>query len=157
VPIDYASGTPVNARANNANGFGGLFGAFAGNAEPAAPPPGGGSFIEHFRRDAEGKAEDTQYQIVSRENAYAVRNDQGNEPSNDQGSYYPGYGGYGNDGRWTTGRTYFPNRGWGPAPSQPPPPQPMARGLFQPWGSQNGGQQPAPQRGPDSFWGGRYN
>ncbi len=157
VPIDYTSGTPVNARANNANGFGGLFGAFAGNAEPAAPPPGGGSFIEHFRRDAEGKAEDTQYQIVSRENAYAVRNDQGNEPSNDQGSYYPSYGGYGNDGRWTTGRTYFPNRGWGPAPSQPPPPQPMARGLFQPWGSQNGGQQPAPQRGPDNFWGGRYN
>ena len=149
VPIDYASGTPLNAPANNANnnsGFGGLFGAFAGNAQPPAPPPGGG-FIEHFRRDAEGKAQDTQYQIVSREDAYAVRSD----PGNDQV-----YGGYGNDGRWTTGRTYYPNQGWGPAP-QPPPPQPLARGLFQPWGGQNGAPQPVPQRGRDSFWGGRYN
>ena len=152
VPIDYASGVPLNApAANNNSGIGGLFGAFAGNAQPPAPPPGGG-FIEHFRRDAEGKAEDTQYQIVSREDAYAVRAD----PGNDQGSYYGGQGGYGNDGRWTTGRTYYPNQGWGPAP-QPPPPQPVARGLFQPWGGQNGAPQPVPQRGPDSFWGGRYN
>ncbi len=150
VPIDYASGNPLNAPANNANnnpGIGGLFGVFAGNAQAAAPPPSGGSFIEHFRRDADGKAEDTQYQIVAREDAYAVRPDPGSDP---------GYGGYGNDGRWTTGRTYYPNQGWSPAP-QPPPPQPVARGLFQPWGGQNGGQQPAPQRGPDSFWGGRYN
>jgi penicillin-binding protein 1A len=151
VPIDYASGVPLNSpAANNNPGIGGLFGAFAGNAQPPAPPPGGG-FIEHFRRDAEGKAEDTQYQIVSREDAYAVRSD----PNTDQGSYYGGQGGYGSDGRWTTGRTYYPNQGWSPAPS--PPPQPVARGLFQPWGSQNGGQQPAPQRSPDSFWGGRYN
>ena len=153
VPIDYTSGTPLNAPANNANnnsGFGGLFGAFAGNSQPPAPPPGGG-FIEHFRRDAEGKPEDTQYQIVSREDAYAVRSD----PNADQGSYYGGPGGYGNDGRWTTGRTYYPNQGWSPAP--PPPPQPVARGLFQPWGGQNGAPQPVPPRGPYSFWGGRYN
>jgi membrane carboxypeptidase/penicillin-binding protein len=146
VPIDYTSGTPLNAPANNNPGLGGLFGVFAGNAQPAAPPPGGGSFIEHFRRDAEGKAQDTQYQIVSREDAYAVRSD----PGSDQV-----YGGYGNDGRWTTGRTYYPNQGWGPA--APPPPQPVARGLFQPWGGQNGAPQPVPQRGPDNFWGGRYN
>ncbi|MGA8497457.1 MAG: transglycosylase domain-containing protein [Xanthobacteraceae bacterium] len=152
VPIDYASGVPLNApAANNNSGIGGLFGAFAGNAQAAAPPPGSGSFIEHFRRDADGKAEDTQYQIVSREDAYAVRSD----PNADQGSYYSGPGGYGSDGRWTTGRTYYPNQGWSPAP--PPPPQPVARGLFQPWGSQNGAPQPAPQRAPDSFWGGRYN
>jgi membrane carboxypeptidase/penicillin-binding protein len=146
VPIDYTSGTPLNASANSNPGLGGLFGVFAGNAQPAAPPPGGGSFIEHFRRDAEGKAQDTQYQIVSREDAYAVRSD----PDSDQV-----YGGYGNDGRWTTGRTYYPNQGWGPA--APPPPQPVARGLFQPWGGQNGAPQPVPQRGPDNFWGGRYN
>ena len=153
VPIDYASGVPLNApAANNNSGLGGLFGAFAGNSQPPAPPPGGG-FIEHFRRDAEGKAEDTQYQIVSREDAYAVRSD----PNTDQGSYYNGQGGYGSDGRWTTGRTYYPNQGWGPAAPQPPPPQPVARGLFQPWGSQNGAPQPVPQRGPYSFWGGRYN
>ena len=152
VPIDYASGVPLNApAANNNSGLGGLFGAFAGNAQPAAPPPGGGSFIEHFRRGADGQAEDTQYQIVSRADAYAVRTD----PNADQGSYYNGPGGYGSDGRWTTGRVYYPNQGWSPAP--PPPPQPVARGLFQPWGGQNGGQQPAPQRGPDNFWGGRYN
>ena len=153
VPIDYASGVPLNApAANNNSGIGGLFGAFAGNSQPPAPPPGGG-FIEHFRRDAEGKAEDTQYQIVSREDAYAVRSD----PNSDQGSYYNGQGGYGSDGRWTTGRTYYPNQGWGPAAPPPPPPQPVARGLFQPWGSQNGAPQPVPQRGPYSFWGGRYN
>jgi membrane carboxypeptidase/penicillin-binding protein len=152
VPIDYASGVPLNARAANDNsGIGGLFGAFAGNAQPAAPPPGGGSFIEHFRRGADGQAEDTQYQIVSRADAYVVRTD----PNADQGSYYNGPGGYGSDGRWTTGRTYSPNQGWGPAP--PPPPQPVARGLFQPWNGQNGGQQPAQRREPDYFWGGRYN
>src|ERR1700726_2608886 len=51
VPIDYASGVPLNApAANNGTGIGGLFGAFAGNAQAAAPPPSGGSFIEHFRR-----------------------------------------------------------------------------------------------------------
>ena len=112
VPIDYASGVPLNApAANNNSGLGGLFGAFAGNAQPAAPPPGGGSFIEHFRRGADGQAEDTQYQIVSRADAYAVRTD----PNTDQGSYYNGPGGYGSDGRWTTGRTYYPNQGWGPA------------------------------------------
>jgi membrane peptidoglycan carboxypeptidase len=151
VPIDYASGTPLNAPANNANngtGLGGLFGAFAGNAQPPAPPPGGG-FIEHFRRDADGKPEDTQYQIVSRDDAYAVRSD----PNADQGSYDNGPGGYGSDGRWTTGRVYYPNQGWSPAP----PPPPVARGLFQPWGGQNGAPQPAPQRGPFSLWGGRYN
>jgi hypothetical protein len=154
VPIDYASGNPLNAPANNGSGLGGLFGAFAGNAQAAAPPAGGGGFIEHIRRDAEGKAEDTQYQIVSREDAY-VRSEQGY----DQNSYYGGqgsnYGGYGSDGRWTTGRTYYPNQGWGPAPQQPP--QPLARGLFQPWGSQNSAPQPAPRREPDYFWGGRYN
>ena len=81
VPIDYTSGTPLNAPANNANnnfGLGGLFGAFAGNAQRPTPPPGGG-FIEHFRRDADGNPADTQYQIVSREEAYAVRNDQGSD------------------------------------------------------------------------------
>src|SRR6202011_2570478 len=85
VPIDYASGVTLNGpAANNNSGRGGLFGAFAGNAQAAAPPPGGGSFIEHFRRGADGQAEDTQYQIVSRADAYAVRT----EPSNDQTSSY---------------------------------------------------------------------
>jgi hypothetical protein len=141
----------VNAPANNANngsGLGGLFGAFAGNAQAAAPPPGGGNFIEHFRRGPDGQAEDTQYQIVSRDDAYAVRSDQGSDQ---------GYNGYGGDGRWTPGRTYYPNQGWGPAPPPPPSPQPLARGLFQPWGGQNGAPQPAPRREPDYFWGGRYN
>jgi penicillin-binding protein 1A len=160
VPIDYSSGSPAGAAVNNS---GGLFGLFAGNAEAAAPARSAG-FIEHFRRDAEGKAEDTQYQIVSREDAYA-RSEQSYEQNSyygGQGSYYGGqgsyYGGYGGDGRWTTGRTYYPNQGWGPAPQQAPP-QPLARGLFQPQprGSQNSAPQPAPRREPDYFWGGRYN
>jgi membrane carboxypeptidase/penicillin-binding protein len=152
VPIDYSSGSPAGAPVNNNSG--GLFGLFAGNAEASAPARSAG-FIEHFRRDAEGKAEDTQYQIVSREDAYAR-----SEQSYEQNSYYGGqgsyYGGYGSDGRWTTGRTYYPNQGWGPPPQQPPP-QPLARGLFQPRGSQNSAPQPAPRREPDYFWGGRYN
>ena len=155
VPIDYTSGTPLNARANNASstsGIGGLFGAFAGNAQPPAPSPGGG-FIEHFRRDADGKVEDTQYQIVSREDAYAVRNDPGNDQNNDQGSYYPGFGGYGNDGRWTTGRTYSPNQGWGRRRRHS-----RWRAGYSSLGAakmahlnQHHGESP------DYFWGGRYN
>jgi membrane peptidoglycan carboxypeptidase len=160
VPIDYTSGEPLNARARNDSGLGGLFGAFA-NAAPQPPPPqSGAGFVEHFRRGPDGHLEDTQYQIVPRESAYAVRS---NEQENQQYQQYPQYndnnqyyGGYNSEGRWTSGRSYYPNQGWAPAapPPRPAPQQPVARGLFQPW---NGGQQPPPPQGQGSFWGGRYN
>jgi membrane carboxypeptidase/penicillin-binding protein len=114
--------------------------------------PGGRGFVEHFRRGPDGQADDTQYQLVSREDAYASRNaDWG-----DQGLFGSPQG---NDGRWTGGRSYFPNQGWQgapPQPPQPPPPQPVARGLFNaPFGGSN--DPPARQRDPNSLWGGRYN
>jgi penicillin-binding protein 1A len=117
IPIDYRSGNRLN---------------------------GGQGFIEHFKRAADGQVEDTQYQLVSPEDAYAS----GEEGQwGDQG--YPD-----NDGHWTGGRSYYPNQGWQPMPPQPPP-QPTARGLFQFWN--DNWQRPAPRRDPDYFWGGRFN
>jgi membrane carboxypeptidase/penicillin-binding protein len=108
VPIDYATGNRV----------------------------AGGGFIEHFRRDAAGQIEDTQYQLASRDGYYYG----GEQWGGDQGFYGGGYNG---NGPWI-GRSYYPN--WR-APSQPPP---VARGFFQPWhGSDN------PFR--EFFWGGRVN
>jgi len=117
---------------------------------------GGRGFIEHFRRGSDGQIDDTQYQMISREDAYALRYQDQPWGNGDQG-YYQGY--YGNDGRWIAGRSYYPNQGWQQVPPQPPPPppppQPVARGLFQPWS--NDGQQPALRRDPNYFWDGRYN
>jgi penicillin-binding protein 1A len=98
----------------------------------------GGGFIEHFRRDAEGRIADTQYQLASGE-GYYYGDQWGN---NDQGYYA---GGYNRGGPWI-GRSYYPN--W-QSPSQPAPP---ARGFFQPW---RWSDNPSPLR--DFFWGGRLN
>jgi penicillin-binding protein 1A len=95
-----------------------------------------GGFIEHFRRDAE----DTQYQLVSREGLYYQGDQWGN---NDQGF---SWGGYNRNGQWI-GRSYYPN--WRSLPPQPPP---TARGLFQPW---RWSDNPSPFR--EFFWGGRVN
>ena len=90
-------------------------------------PHGGGSFIEHFRRGSDGQVADTQYQLVSRDGClFHDATDQ--QQYGDQGnSGYQGYGygPQGNDGRWTTGRSYDPNQGW-----QSGPPPPAARGYF---------------------------
>jgi membrane carboxypeptidase/penicillin-binding protein len=97
----------------------------------------GGGFIEHFRRDANGQVEDTQYQIASRE-GYYYGDQFGN---NDQGYFW---GGYNRGGPWA-GRSYYPN--W-----RSPPPQPPAGGVFQPW---RWSDNPSPLR--EFFWGGRLN
>ncbi|HTH34593.1 MAG TPA: transglycosylase domain-containing protein [Xanthobacteraceae bacterium] len=136
MPIDYATGTPANAPRNND------FGIFSFGGNTAAASNGG--FVEHFRRGADGQPTDTQYQIVSRDDAYNAQTN----------AYY--YGGQqGDDSRWTAGRAYYPNQGWSPALPRPAPPQPVARGLFQPWPNSFGAQQQAPRQ--DYFWGGRYN
>jgi penicillin-binding protein 1A len=153
MPIDYTSGTPTNSRANvtannGSEGFS-LFNGFATPAPPPPPPTGPTNFVEHFRRGSDGKAEDTQYQMVSRDDAYSAYSSQGSD------NFYYG-GGYGGDSHWTAGRSYYTNQGWSPQqqpPPPPPPPQPLARGLFQPW---NSGAQQAPPR-QDYYWGGRYN
>ncbi len=104
IPIDYASGNRMN----------------------------GGNFIEHFRRSADGQVADTQYQLVSQDDAYAYQGGESN----------PFWGGAADN----SGRAYYPNQGWQPLPPQ----QPMSRGLFglfRPWS-----EQPPPS---GYFWGGR--
>jgi penicillin-binding protein 1A len=103
LPIDYMSGTRI-----------------AGG--------GGQAFVEHFRLEADGKVNETQYQLVSHADADAVRNP---EPEAEQGW---GSWGWGSRGAGTQG--------------QQAPPQPVARGLFAPWSNWDD------HRG---FWGGRSN
>jgi membrane peptidoglycan carboxypeptidase len=112
VPIDYATGNRV----------------------------AGGGFVEHFRRDAAGQIEDTQYQLASRYGGYYEGDQWG---YNDQGSFW---GGYNRNGQWI-GRSYYPN-----SQSLPPQPPPAVRGLFQPW---RWSDNPSPLR--EFFWGGRVN
>jgi penicillin-binding protein 1A len=110
IPIDYASGNRMQ----------------------------GGNFIEHFRRGADGQVADTQYQLVSQDDAYAYQGGESN----------PFWGGAGDN----NGRSYYPNPGWQPLPPQPPPQQPRSRGLFglfRPWN-----EHPPPPR-PGYFWGAR--
>jgi penicillin-binding protein 1A len=146
IPIDYASGDRLSGRNT-------------------------GGFIEHFKRGPDGHVDDTQFQLVSREDMYAWRNQGQPQDQNDnnwgwfwgnnggffgsptyQGNNNPGY--YGQQGG---GRNYYPSRGWQQAaPPQQPPQPPVARGLFQPWGGQNDPQRQAPRRDPD-YWGGRFN
>jgi len=145
MPIDYTSGTPERG--------------------------GRGDLIEHFRIGSDGRVADTQYQLVSPEEA----SEETLYSSNEQGYY----GGYGADSSDYGGRAYYPNQGWQQAPPPaprglfgtwstpgyrqqlprpPPPPPPSARGLFTPWGNNPAyGGQPPPQRGPDYFWGGRFD
>jgi len=107
IPIDYYSGNRMN----------------------------GGNFIEHFRRGADGQVADTQYQLVSQEDAYASQGGESNP-------FWGGASDY-------AGRSYYPNQGWQQLPPQPPPQQ-QSRGLFglfQPWN------EPPPSR--NFFWGGR--
>jgi len=144
IPIDYMTGDRLNGGQNQAGQSQGL--GFFGQSLAPAPSQG---FIEHFRRGADGQAEDTQYQLVSREDAYYQNQPQ---DSGQQGSFWGGAPN--NNSQWGA-RSYYPNQGWQQAPSQPAPPQQQSRGifgLFQPWT-----QQPAPRQNQDNFWSGRVN
>jgi len=124
LPIDYVSGDRVTS--------------------------GRGGFVEHFRLGPDGKYDETQYQLVSREDAYLSRT----EESPDQGWGNWGNWGPGAPGGWSAGRSYYPSQGWQPAP-QPQAPRPMARGLFAPTDPED--PRTRARRDPDYFWGGRFN
>ncbi len=121
LPIDYMSGARVN---------------------------GGRGFIEYFRLGADGRLNDTQYQIVSRDGGYY--SDDPNFRDDQYSAPYQGQRGTTSEGYWAAPQTdggpnvagrsyYYPRQGWQIVPQQPPPqqqpapPQPMARGLFMPW------------------------
>jgi penicillin-binding protein 1A len=124
-----------------------------------APAQGGnrGDFIEHFRIGADGQVANTQYELVSQEEAEERRQEQTLWTNNEQNL------GYGQQQGWSFpfGRSLFAPWGQPQPQPQPPPqpqPQPQARGLFAPWGNQ-GYQRPQPQQpNPNPFWGGpRFN
>jgi membrane carboxypeptidase/penicillin-binding protein len=99
LPIDYKSGSRSNG--------------------------GGQVFVEHFRVGADGKVNDTQYQIVSREDPYASRKA---EPEAEQG-----WGDWGRRNLGSEAEQGFGAWGWGRQPSQPSPQQNRAHGPFAPW------------------------
>jgi penicillin-binding protein 1A len=134
---------------------------YSGNFERGT---GRGDFIEHFRVGSDGHIADTQYSMLSPEEADLRRQDETPWANNGE----PGY--YGSDGRQTYGgRSYYPNPGgpqlfgrgffgnWGnQSPAQPQPPQPpTARGFYAPWSSNPAYQRPL-QRDPD-YGGGRFD
>jgi penicillin-binding protein 1A len=150
-----------------------------------SPARGGqGNLLEHFHVGADGHVADTQYQLISPEQAAEEAQEATQYSNNEQGYYqgYGGYGGYGGSGAYGGaaegygGRSYSPNQGWQPRLPQPPPPP---RGLFGDWGNPGyqsqqqpaqsggrglyapGGNNPAygsqPQRAPNSYWGGGYD
>jgi len=123
LPIDYVSGDRVTG--------------------------GRGGFVEHFRLGPDGRFDETQYQLVSREDAYISRAEQ---------QVDPGWGnwGAGAPSAWSAGPSYYPSQGWQPSlPPQPQAPRPMARGLFTPPEADD--PRARVRRDPDYFWGGRVN
>ena len=94
IPIDYYSGNRLGGSANNANSGNGFWGSF-GNTAANPPANRGNAFIEHFRRGADGQVADTQYQLMSREDAYAY---QGQQPDDNNG------------GNWFFGNLFGGNR-----------------------------------------------
>ncbi|MGB6537655.1 MAG: transglycosylase domain-containing protein [Xanthobacteraceae bacterium] len=123
VPIDYVSGNPVQG--------------------------GRGNLVEHFRIGSDRRMADTQYQLVSREQA----DEEGGQTQYSDGDrrYYQGYGGY-DTGAPGYGGSYYPDyadqgrrqlpqpRGLfynGSTRSYQPRPQPSERGYFAPWGNRN--------------------
>jgi penicillin-binding protein 1A len=109
-----------------------------------------GGFIEHFRRGADGLIEDTENELLSREDAYAMRSW--------GGTISEGYWAAPADGRYVTGRGYYPAQGWQPPPQ--PGPFETLRGLFAPLFGNSGDYDDSrahARRDPDYFWGGQPN
>ncbi len=112
---------------------------------------GGRGFIEHFRLDATGRFEETQYQLVSREDTYG----------SGAGTASEGYWAAQGDNGFVPGRSYYPAQDWQQGPPQQPAPQPLLpeplRGLFAPLFGDSEGAPNGIRRDPDYFWGRRTN
>jgi membrane carboxypeptidase/penicillin-binding protein len=154
LPIDYYSGN--FERGGSGSGY---YERDGGNGyfERSA---GRGNFVEHFRVGSDGRIADTQYSMLSHQEA-DMRREEG-YANNGEGGYY----GNSNSGWQPFGRGFFGNWGgnnWGnqypaqPQPQQPQPRQaPTARGFFAPWSSNPAYQGPL-QRDPDYPGGGRFD
>jgi penicillin-binding protein 1A len=154
IPIDYYSGNRLGGgnTATSGNGFWGSFGGQAANQQADRSS----AFIEHFRRSTDGQVADTQYQLTSREDAYAYQGQQ--QDDNNGGNWFFGnlFGGNGQGG-WG-GRSYYPNQGYANQGNanqrQQAPQQAQPRGFFQPWSWGNNQQQQAPaQRSQNNYYG----
>jgi len=95
LPIEYYSGSRVN---------------------------GNGNFVEHFRLEADGHLNETQYQLVSQQDSYAQTEHSPEPAEQSWGSW-----GWGDRGR---GSSYYPGQ-------RLPQQQPVARDFFAPWSSRN--------------------
>ena len=150
IPIDYWSGNRIGGRSNadNENGFWGSFGANAANADRGA------TFIEHFKRGADGQVADTQYMLASRGDSYATNGYQ-DQPQqqwgydNQDNWFLNLFGGGNRSAPQPSARSYYPNQGW--QERRQAPQQPQARGFFQPW-NWGDNQQPA-QRSQNNYYG----
>ncbi len=131
-------------------------------------PPGTRGFMETFRLGDRGDLDETQYRLVTREDAYAMRGGDTGYPSDDGDQAY--YGRPSDDGRvygrpsdadgffgqqppW---RSDNPQTYWREAPRGQYPAQPQQRGLFTnpPWWDNNDSRERTSRRrvDPDYFW-----
>ena len=110
LPIEYTSGDRVNGKQR---------------------------FVEHFRRGPDGHAEDTQYRLVSQEDAYAWRN----PPETPDPQQFESDRGWGNWG-WGGGSWRWPSD--------------EERAARERSYNQSQGVRPA-RRDPDDFWGAHFN
>jgi len=129
LPIDYASGNRINGG-------------------------GRGNFIEHFRLGADGRFNETQYQLIPQEDASA--SDSQGSQAGGQSGVQPRSQGYWasaprEDDRFANGRSFYP--GQGPQPNYPGQPPPNYPGQ----GPQSRGSQPMARGFFGSFWDGRAN
>jgi hypothetical protein len=112
LPIDYYSGTRING--------------------------GGHAFVEHFRLDADGKLNETQYQLVSREEPYP--------PSQADAEAEPdGWRVRGWDNRGSAAEQGWGAWGWGRRDAQPVPEQR--------WGASSDWERRDAQPAPEQRWG----
>jgi hypothetical protein len=113
---------------------------------------GGRGFVEHFRLDPDGRFNETQYQLVSREDAYASSNpdQQWAPPEQSWGRWS-----WGAPSAWG-GRSYYPSQDGQPQPQPQSQSRPLARGLFTPWSDPDDPRNRV-RRDPDYFLGGRVN
>ena len=96
----------------------------------------GGGFMEHFRLADDGRFNETQYLLVSRDDPYAS--------DGETGEGYLG-GAPGDDDRFATGPSSHPAPGW-----QPPP---LARSLLAPFFGDPGEPRNGVRQDPSYFWG----